>query len=69
MKRLVIRMRTEVSDANNNCKYLTVDFDIEVNFTFLLVSTAHIIDVVMPFCSAPQEQCHLLQQQPQQQPS
>ena len=53
LKRLVIQLHTEVSDANNNGKYLTVDFDIEVSFIFLLIITVHVIDIVMPVCSAP----------------
>ena len=62
MRRAVTQLHTELPDSDNDGKFITVDFDIEVSFIFLLVITVYVIDVVMPFCSAPPEQRHLLQQ-------
>ena len=68
-RRAVIQLHTELPGSDNDGKLLTVDFDIEVSFILPQVITAHVIDVMLSFCSAPQEQCHLLQPQPQQQQS
>ena len=68
-RRAVTQLHTELPGSDSDGKLLTVDIDIEVSFILLMVITVHVIDVVMPFCSAPQEQCHLLQPQPQQQQS
>ena len=65
----VIQLHTELPDSDNDGKFLTVDYDIEVSFIFLLTIIVHVIDVGVPFCSGPQEQCHLLQPLPQQQQS
>ena len=51
---LFIQLHTELPGSDSDGKLLTVDFDIEVSFIFLRIITAHVIDVVMPFCSAPQ---------------
>ena len=36
--------------------------ELEVSFILLMVITVHVIDVVMPVCSAPPGQRHLMQQ-------
>ena len=53
LRRAVTQLHTELPDSDNDGKYLTVDFDIEVNFIFPRFITVNAGAVVVSrWCSA-----------------